>query len=406
MIWDKVKDIESVVEFFDTYNKIKPHFLFKTVTHPLTGLSGTTISLPDIACVYSASMDDYRERWGYRIENTIDLRSKTERSFYVVRDISELLDPSRDDQSKKEFSQSETRRLARLFRLYLESKKLKRGEFLLAFDKPKAFWDATLPKATFIELPIDDLRGNVPRAAPPKGSKTVYVPPIRGLALAKRAGEQKAVTEVAFAPETAWVSSDQYRRRPEDTFVVASKFGIKQVYIASPTALKHVEDAKIPSLKDAIAGKLADEHKVSLDDIVNLAGKLSSSSTGMSFFGRAIEQCEADFDALGRMKSGLASYFVAMKPFLVAKVHGWNERERTYIRSLYDVDGNFQAPPKSAACVAFEEGYNLLFKSYNHPIRKFVENLSNANSKEQVEACTKALAGLLRAIPLTMTFGH
>ncbi|ARB13665.1 hypothetical protein Ccr2_gp135c [Caulobacter phage Ccr2] len=408
VIWDKVKDIEPVVEFFKTYNKLKPQFLNKSVTHPATGLTTSSISFSGVSCIYKATFDQYRERWGYRIEKTLSLDNDAERTFYVIRDVSDLMDPSRDASTQSEFSQSETRRLARLFRLYLEEKlKVKSGDFLLAFDKPAKFWQCALPKAKFVEVDIDDLRGVVPRRVEGKKPQAVYTPPIRGLALAKRAGEQRAVVEVETDLDggVAWVTSDQYRKKPEDTFVVANKFGIKHIYIASPTAQKHVEEANIPSLRAAVDAALQAKHKITLDECVNLLGKFSSSSTAFGFFTRAVKHCPAEYDALGRMTSSpLAAFFVALKPFLAANIAEWTERERSYLKSLYEENGSYKAPPKSKTIQIIEEGHQKVYKHYNHPVRKYLDMMNHASTEAQITACIKALPGLIKAIPLTLAF--
>ncbi|AFU86618.1 RIIA lysis inhibitor [Caulobacter phage CcrRogue] len=406
-IWVKIKDIQSVTEFFATHNKLRPPFISSKPKHPATGLESTTISFPGVACLYKASFDQHRERWGYRIENTLDLSQKAETHFLVLRDISDLLDPSRDDSTKREFSQSETRRLARILRLYLESKNLKDGVFMLGYDRDKAFWNCALPTAKFEDIDVATLKGEVPRRDKVSKDAPAYVPPIRGLALAKRAGEQMAVTGVETFPAgtVAWVSSDQYRKKAEDVFVVANKYGIKHIYIASPTAQKHVEDAKVPTMREAIDAAIQAKHKVSLDDCVVAVQKLSTSSTAYGFYNRAIEKCPADFDRLTRMKSSVAAYFGAVKPLLAAGLVEWTERERSFIKALYEVDGQFKAPPRSELTKTFEEGHTKLNATSNHPIRKFLDNTNHATSTEQVTACTKALEALIRTIPLTLKFG-
>lgn len=413
LVWDKIKDIKPVVEFFDTYNKLKPQFLISSVTHPVTGLTSPEFALEGNSCIYVATYDQHRTRWGYRVDKRLNLRTTSSSAptdtYFLLRDFTPLLDPARDESTLKAeaFTKSETRRISRMLRVYLEAKKLNGGKFMLGVDKTATFWQSALPKGQIIEITMDELRLAAPRrvSEPKEVNET---PPIRGLALAARAGDQRAVTAIdPKLPDVAWIDSDLYRRKPDDSFKVANRFGFKNLYIASPTARKLVQDANVPHLKDAIATKMLATHGVILDDFILMTGALNGYNSMATFAASVLKHDEALYDRLSRVKSPIGGQFKVMKPIIQGDLHTLAETERSYLRLLYEVEGKAVMPEKSPNVEAFFAGEKAAGSDNSyHPTKKYIDGLSQAKTAQQVKACAEGLILLLRAVPLEMKFRY
>lgn len=403
-VWDKVKDITYVVEFFDTYQRLRPNFLTAAVTHPATGLANTTLRLANMASLYSAKWDDSRKRWGYSTEKSIDLRNRASLTCFNLRDVTPVLDPSREDAPTDDYSKSEGRRIARMLRAYCEEKDLTRGDFLMGVNFDADYIKAVLPKATITEVTFDELRMAAPRRVIPVDT-TPAAPPIRGLALAIRAGDQSPVTEVSNEiADAAWIDSDTYRRRPEDIFKLANKFAISKLYIASPTAEKVVETAKVPKLVDAINSRMMTGVGVTLAEYQHMGQYLSTHDSLTTFARRLMEKDPEAFEKITRIKSPVATLFKERRPYFSETMPTLDDRDRQTIRQLFSPNNSYTAPARSARVKAFEDAHTLLRNANYHPTKEFLDGLGHAVSAEQVTACAEGIIAVLRILPLSMKF--
>lgn len=405
LVWEQVKDIDSVVEFFNTHQRIRPGFITSKPVHPKTGLDGPHVHLKGHACVFFAAFDDYRKRWGYRVEKTINLTSGNHSAYYVMPDFSALLDASRDAGDMTPFSKSETRRISRMLRVYLEAHGKTTGQFVLGGDFTPQFWKCILPVAQLTRLSFDDLRLAAPQRRSTPSVAAPLQPAIRGLALALKAGDQTRCHEIATdLTETAWIDSELYRRKPEDAFRLAKRFGVTKLYIASPTAQAQVIAAKVPHLKEAIGRDLKAKHDIVWDDFVHLKGPITHSQNMANY---AVKLEEADptvYDKVTRIRSPVATVFKVLRPYIRAGLHKMEERERAFVELLLEDGGVKKAPAQSKTVMDFLAASKHLGNAYYHPTKRYMDALENARSKESIVAGAEGLIAVLRLVPIEMKF--
>jgi hypothetical protein len=238
---EATKDIVSVVEFFKAVTKLKPAYINHNFTHPATGLTSAVLPATFPLTFFEPKFE--HERWEFAAPGTLALESIPKRdAIYLVDDISPLYDPSRAEHIGG-LSRSEIRRISRFTRAFLEKKDQRSALFIFNAGWTPEFREACFGTTPLTDLKFSELKDAVPtRVAPPKAEMK---PPIRGLALAKGAGEQKPVFEIDPAQKgVAWVSSEQYRRQSANLFRLAKRFDITALYIAAPPVQEKMEDPR------------------------------------------------------------------------------------------------------------------------------------------------------------------
>lgn len=256
-IWDQIKDIGSVQKFFAQAAALKPSFVSAEFTHPATGLKTPLLSANAPQAIFTISQED-QGRWAFEQPTTLAIDDKSNysgRHFLVMNEALGFLDPSRGEVKPTVaawLSTSEQRRLSRFARAYMEKNGIQRAVLLMNYEHDAAFWTACFPKAQVESITFETLRDTMPRRIVPPTSTAK--PPIRGLALAKAAGEQKPVFEINTSGglKYAWISSAQHRRQAGALFRLAKRFNVDALYIAAPQVQHMMTEAAIPHLREAI----------------------------------------------------------------------------------------------------------------------------------------------------------
>ncbi|USN14165.1 hypothetical protein KABACHOK_03290 [Brevundimonas phage vB_BpoS-Kabachok] len=407
-VHEATKDIVSVVDYFEKVAKLKPSFLQRNFTHPLTGLTTSALHLGWPSLLYSAERRASGE-WAFDMPGALDLRfTRTDhRRVFILDDIQPLLDPSRGEKDAKTgdtkwLTRSELRRVSRFVRHFLESKRINNAylvcnvdwsdEFIQAFSHQKGH-----PVAAFERLSFEDLRAAVPRrVAPP--TPAAATPPIRGLALAKAAGEQKPVFSVHEANEKyAWVASDEYRKQAGALFKLARKAGVEALYIAAEgDAQKQVIDAGHPHLSVFLekmftrAGWTMATH-----EFVRLTFP-SDYSNKTSEFLRMLKQVNPEqYDRLAKGDGVYSELATALSKVIAKPLVPLTDDERRVMETLLPKPEIKVTKKLQAAKVL----YNSLESHYYNPTSKFVSELKL--TKDRAEDYVSAILALQSIIPPT-----
>ncbi len=423
---DALVGVDDVVDYFDKAAKMKPDFIKMDVIHPLTGLKRPNLNATFPTVFFSADYVDVR--WEFQAHSDIDLKAwktgtgsgvlhtrRAVRNEAYVVDIRPLLDPSRDFSAEGKdaklsgnwLSKSEFRRVSRFIRAYLEKHNLSGATFFCNVDWSEEFWTACLPNQKAIPLTFDDLRGAVPqRVVAPESERKQR---IHGLAIAKAAGDQKPVYEIAPPAEgevRAYVTSDQYRQQSVALFKFVKQFDFKGLYIASPTAEAMMAEHGIPSLADALKDEMA-KKDVSFYDWYALDTILDTSAiTHYLEFLRKLHKHDAK--ALGRLTKGKGEYSKLaklMKPLVTTKIDKMSPDDRKAVQCLIDTKGDAMTQHLSANMLALQEAVKRFKTSNYNPTRHFVDNTRHGRG-DQLPRLADAIIQLETLIPPGEEFAY
>lgn len=392
-IYEATKDIVSVVDYYERVAKLKPEFVKREFVHPATGLKSVLMPMGYPQALLTAKKGNGGEM-EFDTPAQLDLRFTGGRSnlIFALKDIGPLLDPSRGDQDTSEgvqrwLTRSEMRRVGRFLRHYMEHKGVQSATIACNVDWSADFITAITTQgggvvARVEALTFDDLRAVVPRrVAPPTAPKDST--PIRGLALAKAAGEQKPVYEVqAPTPTTAWVSSDEYRKQAGPIFKLARKAGLESLYIAAVgDAQKQITDAGHPHLSvmlEAMFKKAGWNMRV--HEYVRLHFRSGYTTKVVDFLlalkGAAPEQ----YDRLAQGEGAISDIAARLSKYMDKPLIQFSDEERKVLEVLLpDLD---KTVPK--ALTQAYKLYGALASYYENPTMKFISELkvktSNAES--------------------------
>ncbi len=400
-VWEAVKDIEDVVKFFETITRIKPTFLSSTFTHPVTGLTEAAVKAgwPNL---FFETKFTAQGRWEFATPASLTLAGFKRAEIIVLDDMSSLLDPSRDGETDGRtgwVSKSEMRRISRFTRAYLEGIKATDALFLMNVDWSDEFWKACFPNTTITKITFDELRRAVPkRVTPPKMEAK---PPIRGLALAKSAGEQKPVFEVKAPqpgePLVAWVSSEQYKRQASALFKMARRFDISALYIAAPGVQVQLTDVGIVHMREALDAALA-KKGVSLADWFFTKDRLNDYvvKNYILYLRTLGKVAPKAYTLIAKGKGEFSVIAKSIKRLLKADVTELTDDEKKAVDVLFtDEDGKSIKPPLPADMVGFDTAVKAIKdQHYYNPTCKFATSLETVKSEDQLVRAAEALLAL------------
>jgi hypothetical protein len=407
-VWQEVKDIESVVAFFTRLKEIKPSFVPDDFEHPLTGLTKPEVAAAYPALFFSSKLADYG-RWEFATPSSITLATFDPKAIFVIDDISPLFDPSRDqDQAPRGaawLSKSELRRVSRFTRAFLEAHKLTGAMFFANVSWDEAFWQACFPKHKAKHITFDELRLSVPRrVVPPKVEQRQ---PIRGLALAKAAGEQKPVFEIDPKSDeggVTWVSSEQYRRQATALFKVGKRFGIAAIYIAAPAAQAQIAEAGVKHMSGVIDDRLKAEG-LNFADWYFAKEKLGDYYLGsyLKFLRVLLKHAPKAYDKLAAGKGEYSVIAGAIRRLVAADVLGTmtDDDKKAIDTLLLDDSGKSHKPDLPEDLLAFAPALKVIQDNHHYnPTCKWVSNLGDTiKDASMLRRLTDALLSLQRLIP-------
>ncbi|UTC29927.1 histidine kinase [Bajunvirus bajun] len=405
-VWDQVKDIESLVEFFTTYEKIKPNWMTGEVIHPFTGLNSTHIRLKSNAQQFHAAFETSRSRWVFKQASTIDAKTwKPVTEVYWIEDYEGLLDATRDKVSLNEFSKSELRRVSRLTRAFLEKKGRNNAFFMFGEGFSDDVWSAVFTDVKRVKISYDDLRDAAPKRLQPVLSED-SLPPIRGLGLALKAGDQSPVTQVSGdLADAAWIESDHYRKRPSDVFAFAKRFGITRLYLSSPTAVPIVTQAGVLHLREAIDAH-AREMGLTWADLQHFKGNMATSSGLGPMTAKLQAKAPELYDKLERTKSPVGAMAKALRPMHAGGFSTFSEPEKK-VMDLLDTPLNehyVKLPPKTERFKAWDKAHDTIKNAYQHPLTRFINGLEYIDNTDALIASVECLMTVAKMVPITMKF--
>lgn len=401
-IWNKVQHIKSVGAFFVAAKKLTPPFITASYTHPVTGLTAAQLKRADekqfFHCERKAD-----GRWEFAVPDTVSL-VKGEKpwasAFLILPEGSAFFDTARDTRLTSALSQSEQRRVGRFVRAYMQKHDIVDATLLMNFaDETVEFWEACFGENQFSLITFDDLRDSLARRVTPTPDKSK--PPIRGLAFAKAAGDQKPVFEIAPQDEThAWISSAQHRRQAGPLFKLAKSHGINALYIAAPQAQHLMDENSIPHLKDAIDAKLK-ERGSSFAEWYYIKDVLQSQvAKSMITFLAAL-----DDSAYARIVGGKGTYSTIAryaKPYLnISELAGRDEDKKVLEALVADNDDRVHPPvyPKDSRALRKALDSIAGYTFYSNPASGIVTSLAQFIEPEQANKMIGLLLHLQNAFP-------
>jgi hypothetical protein len=407
VIWEQVKDIKSVTEFFKQVTEKVPVFVQHNFKHPLTGLMGPTLKAAQ-PCIFFKVAQDAGGRWDFTLPQEIIL-SQVEGGLPLIciDDITPMLDPSRDMNVARAFKDwmtpSEERRFARFARAYLTAKNLRSAFFVSGVDWSSEFWEACFPDKTPTMITFSELRDAVPRrVAPPTNLSR---PPIRGLALAKGAGEQRPVFEIKPDPEghTAWVPGDQHRRQAAGMFKLAKLFNISALYIAAPQVEATLAEHGIPSFMERITSDL-EERGFTFAEWFYMKDKLDHYQVKpfITLLGNTHHHCPTGLTRLIKAPGIYGQIAKGYRRYLKAKMPTLDAAEKAALDALLtDQQGKILRLMTPKSLKSFDEGIAGLTQSYSYanPTAAFVSSISTCTDKEKLGTALDALCLLQNLIP-------
>lgn len=416
LVWEEVKDIPHVVPFFTKIAQIKPNFVEATdFIHPASGLSSGEVKLDAPTCLYHASFDTRANRWTYAEQRHITLnRHQTLSYVYEIADISMLFDPPNvvggveQPRGDTDLSLSERRRLARLIRAWADHEGIDSLMFAFGVTWSDSFWAACMPNTKRTPLTIAEMRAVIPRRQPSSMARSRR-PLLRGLSVVTGKDQTAQVYEIETLPEdSAWMTADLYRRRPSDAWNALSQFGIKSLYIASPTAVKIATNAGIPHLRDAIAARLPEG--TGWGDWCELVEKVFTTDESVSQLGaRVMRLSPADYDRLAKLKSPLGKAFRLQQPFVARDLHSLSYGTREFLKAVDGDNAHRKTRNLSKTTVAHREAMKLIKANLGSPVMSVLRTLNDTKrcrSPEQMHAGIDGLLAISRAVPLDVQFAN
>jgi hypothetical protein len=405
-IVEATKDITSVVEFFATVEKIKPSFITQNFTHALTGLTS-----PSLAAKWPVSFFETRYehgRWEFEPHASIALKEADKRKggLYLVDDISPLHDPSRGEHQGP-LTRSEIRRVSRFTRAFLEARNATSATFVFNAD-----WGADFRRACFgdeidvVDLTFADLKQAVPtRVMPPK---TEMKPAIRGLALAKAAGEQKPVFTVAAGQtQVAWVSSEQYRRQAANLFKVAKRFDIAMLYIAAPGVKAMLEDADIAHLS-AVIDQGLQAHDLTFADWYYAKDRLGGYEIKHYVeFLRLLDA--ADPAAYAKLAGGKGEFSMIAKAArrllpAMGALELSDEEKKAVDALMVDDFGKVVRPDPPPEMAGYEKALKTITTNYNNPTCKWIKDVQGLKAPLALSRVASAILYMQKLFPPSEKF--
>jgi hypothetical protein len=402
---EQVKGVESAVEFFEKLKKIKPSFLTCSFVHEPTGLTGPSI-LAVAPQVFFSAIKDSNGRWTFSTLAQLNLMDHIKfGSAYMIADVTPYLDPSREEvtRGREWLTNSEVRRLSRLTRAFLDAQKLEHGLFLFNTDYSEGFWKATLPEMKRKPLSLEEVRSAIPRrVAPPSPNR----PPLKGIALAKAAGEQRPVFEIAERAQgetVAWVSSDQYRKAAGPLFKLARRFGLVGLYIVAPGATAHMSDNGVLPLREALEGLLA-KQGVSFTHWYASRNSTDHYSTKnlLDFLGRLMKADAEAYETLARTRGRLGGIARSLRKVSTATLLEMSEEERKACTALLvDADGKAIEVEPPEEIMTLRSAAKEFSDNYGHPVVKFFDHVATMKTTDQIRRAAKAVIHIEKLFPLT-----
>lgn len=407
-VWKRIKDIESVTEFFDTAAKITPNFVQATFTHPPTGLSKPSVDASFPSLFFEAKFDN--GQWKYTTPHNIVLKENKYARVMAIDDISAFFDPSRDAAGTPAvnwLSPSELRRISRYVRSYLEANEMTGAVFIMNTGWTEEFWKACFPKTEVVNVSFNDLRDAVPRRIAPQ--RETAKPPIRGLALAKAAGEQKPVFEIT-KPEkgrVAWVSSEQYRRQASAIFKLARRFEVSALYIAAPGVNEQVEAVGINHLLDEVKAAM-EKSGSSFEEWYFSKEKLNDYHVKqyISFLRNLMIHAPKAYTLLAAGDGDLSVIAKAAKKMIGAKVPVVTDEEKKAIEALLvNAQGAAEKPEEPKQTAKFTAALKVLRDNgYYNPTCKLASSFETLKDKDQLSRAADAILAIQAIFPASEKF--
>lgn len=408
-IWEKVKSIESVQAFFAKAAELKPAFVSIDFKHPKTGLSSAMLNATAPQAMFLVSRQD-GGRWAFDQPTSLQIDDKNNRAgrrYLVMDDAMGFLDPSRGDITTSFtawLSTSEQRRLARFARSYMEKNNLTDVALLLNYKHDASFWTACFPKATVETITFETLRDAMPRRIVPPA--TTMKPPIRGLALAKAAGEQKPVFEVnvSGALKYGWISSAQHRRQAGALFRLAKRFDVDALYIAAPQVQHLMTEAGIPHLREAIDKSLIAQGN-SFSDWYYAKDALTHYA--IKPFIEYLKGLIANPTAYDRLVKGSGPYSSVAQHLrrllLIPESEVKDEEKRALDALLVDEHDTVIRPPRPPEAAALSKILTYMESTpfYANPAHGIFNNLARAGSKSEALKLVNLILYLQKNFPFT-----
>lgn len=406
---EATKDIVSVVDYYEAVNKLKPDFVNRTYVHPTTGLKSPALELGYPSLLFSAKASMSGGEWAFDMPPVLDLRftNVKGRRIFLLDDVTPLLDPSRgaDDAvpgAKKWLTRSEMRRVSRFVRHFLTARRIDEALVVCNADWSDDYIQAITTYggqtvASVERLTFDALRAAVPRrVAPPTVSKSD--PPIRGLALAKAAGEQKPVYEVLPAtPTIAWVASDEYRKLAGPMFKLARKAKIESLYIAAAgEPQRRMAEAGHPHLSVLVENLFTASGWTMADhEFYRQAFRSNYESKAIDFLKNLKRVDAAEFKRLAQGDGVYSALAKKLSPYLDKTEVTLSDDERRVVEVL--TPATKTAAPKR---LVDAKALNATLKSsYYNPTVKFVQDLKVTPAR--AAAFVSAVLALQTLIPPT-----
>jgi hypothetical protein len=229
---------------------------------------------------------------------------------------------------------------------------------------------------------------------------------IKGLALAKGAGEQKPVFEIMPATKgeaegVAWVSSEQYRRQASALFKLAKKLKIAQLYICAPGAPQDaVEAAGHPHLKRAFETMLK-KRKVSPADWFALRSDFKRHNADLfAWVGDLLKNAPEAHKTLIDGEGDVSTYARAIQRLHGAADFDLTDEEQKAVEALYvGNDGKPALPqPKPDLQKAIKLAQAL--RSYgSNPTERFLGSLPKSKDPAVLTRLVDAILYLQTHIP-------
>lgn len=417
-VWENIKDIRPVSEFFTAANNLKPSWLTESYTHPITGLTTPTIIFNGLACFYEASEDNYNDRWAYNARKHLTLGYPNSSTVYILKDVKPFLDPERDTTLTEGFTKTEHRRLARFTRAFATAKDSKSVVIAIGVnDWSRDFWECALPKLTRVPVTYEEMKASIPRrGSRVEGEEELTIQaPIRGLGLARASGDTQPVfsIEVDDVSKTAWVKADPWKMGAKKLQAVAKMIGVDNLYVASPSAEDRCKD--IRTLSQAVLDHF-DKVGLCLTDALKLHeysyyNKLSA----LLQFGRYLLKGEKAgktptprpdlYDKLMRIRGALGETYRYLRPFIE---HGFSDFDPEAKAGLENYlfkesAGGVKLPPTTKGFKAFEQVKKAFSQnSGNNLALRFLDDLNYSGVQQETPAdkLVEALIALNRIVPI------
>lgn len=412
LVWEAVKDIESVVKFFAEVKARRPEFVDQSrFVHPKTGLAEPKVQIKGWPCFYKASYDPETGRWSYIEQRMFDLT--TDRQYGEVLLLNET-DPLMDEEGQGDdgptrigssFTRSENRRITRLIRAYGYENDLDDLTIVLGVDWTPEFWKACFPNLTVKEVTYNELRMVQERAKPAPRPRNER-PAIRGIQIAFSPGVHEPVTDLPKKLDgVCWIDSDVYRRRPEAAWALVKRLGIKHVYLASETAQPIVKAAGMKHISAYAVAKLPKgytwtDYKVLLEKVFNTYHQNSKLAK------RILDLDPEQYDRLCKIRGVIGKAFRTIRPFVEISLWLTTTAEREFLTMLsgYDrKDGKLVITPRVQKVIDADQA--LSKSGDRNPVKNYLSSLGQyCGSKEDLALAVDGLVALSRIIPVERKF--